>query len=102
MHKLTFMPQGVDIFLPDKAPLTQVEYAYNGKNIIPFGCRVGACGACVIHVTQGGENLGIKKDGERIFLEKLGYAGETFRLACQCQITGSVTLQENISIIKHK
>jgi len=50
---------------------------------LPFGCRAGTCGTCVVHVVKGGESL-----EERGFVEQdtLGVIGEEdaeARLACQ-------------------
>lgn len=48
---------------------------------VPFMCRRGKCGACVIKVVSGMENLSSRVSAEDI----LGLA-EDERLACRCHI----------------
>ena len=59
---------------------------------ILFGCRDGACGACMVRVIQGAENVSAMKDDERDFLETMA-AEPNERLACQCKVSGDVTLE---------
>lgn len=59
---------------------------------ILFGCRDGACGACMVRVLEGKENLSPMKDDERDFLETMA-AEEDERLACQCKVYGDVKLE---------
>jgi len=59
---------------------------------ILFGCRDGACGACMIRVVQGAENLSPMQDHERDFLETMA-AEPNERLACQCRVFGDVTIE---------
>lgn len=59
---------------------------------ILFGCRDGACGACMVRVLQGAENLSPMQDDERDFLETMA-AEPNERLACQCKVKGDVTLE---------
>ena len=60
---------------------------------ILFGCRDGACGACMVKILSGAEHLSPMKDDERDFLETMGAAANE-RLACQCKISGGdVTLE---------
>ena len=59
---------------------------------ILFGCRDGACGACMIKVVEGSENLSPMKDHERDFLETMA-AEENERLACQCKVLGDVVIE---------
>lgn len=59
---------------------------------ILFGCRDGACGACMIRVTDGKENLTPMQDDERDFLETMA-AEPDERLACQCKVLGDVTCE---------
>lgn len=92
LHKVTFTPQLVDFLLPHNARLTNIEHEPGGHNIIPFGCRLGACGACVISVVSGEENLGDKGQAESQFLKKLGYPESEFRLACQCRLMGEAVI----------
>jgi ferredoxin len=59
---------------------------------ILFGCRDGACGACMVRVISGAENLSPMKDDEKDFLETMA-AQPNERLACQCRVKGDVTLE---------
>ncbi|MCH7850588.1 MAG: 2Fe-2S iron-sulfur cluster binding domain-containing protein [Nanoarchaeota archaeon] len=51
---------------------------------IPFSCKEGVCGSCLVNVSEGAENLGELNDEEIAF----GLDGKDIRLACQCKITG--------------
>lgn len=93
LYKLTVLPVGQSFLLPANAPMTDIEYEPDGKNIIPFGCRVGACGTCVIRVVDGLEKLNSRSADEREFVEALGYVDDAFRLACQCKLKGSVAVE---------
>lgn len=59
---------------------------------ILFGCRDGACGACMIKVLEGAENLSPMQDDERDFLETMA-AEPHERLACQCVVKGDVKIE---------
>jgi ferredoxin len=72
--------------VPLNTPLTELD------NYIPFGCRVGACGACVVEVIAGRENLSLMDEEEKIFLDELALGGLTYRLACQCKVFGDVEI----------
>lgn len=50
---------------------------------IPFSCKEGVCGSCLVEVTEGEDNLGELNDEEVAF----GLDGKDTRLACQCKIT---------------
>ena len=50
---------------------------------IPINCNTGVCGACLIEVVQGRENLNALTEEEL----DLGLSGRQ-RLACQCVILG--------------
>ncbi|HTH76857.1 MAG TPA: 2Fe-2S iron-sulfur cluster-binding protein [Trinickia sp.] len=93
MHTVKLMPQSVEVVLPHGSPLTELEFELYGQESIPFGCKAGVCGACVIEILDGINCLGTKQKEEKEFLETLGYPGETFRLACQCHLSGAVTIQ---------
>jgi len=49
---------------------------------IPFSCKEGVCGSCLIKVTDGEGNLSAPNDKEEAF----GLSGNKERLACQCKI----------------
>lgn len=59
---------------------------------ILFGCRDGACGACMIRVRQGAEHISKMQDDEKDFLETMA-AEDNERLACQCKIFGDVEIE---------
>lgn len=59
---------------------------------ILFGCRDGACGACMIKILKGSENISKMEDSERDFLETMA-AEETERLGCQCKVYGDIEIE---------
>ncbi|MFF3749072.1 2Fe-2S iron-sulfur cluster-binding protein [Streptomyces sp. NPDC002018] len=89
---MTILPAGTEILLPAGSPLTEVEYE-TPQRPIPFGCRSGSCGACVIEVLEGLDSLGEPDHDELDFLEDLGRTGGTHRLACQCRLRGDATVR---------
>ncbi|MGW1838518.1 2Fe-2S iron-sulfur cluster-binding protein [Streptomyces sp. BBFR2] len=92
LKKLTVLPAGTEVWLPGGSPLTEVEYECP-QQLIPFGCRSGACGACVIEVLEGFSALGEPDDDELDFLEDLGRTGGGHRLACRCRLGGDATVR---------
>ncbi len=48
---------------------------------VPFNCKNGTCGTCIIEIMKGKENLTPLNEKE-----KLMGLDETHRLACQCKI----------------
>jgi len=54
---------------------------------VPFACRVGICGTCVITILEGMENLAPKTQGE----EDMGLADDQ-RLACQAVINSGTVV----------
>ncbi|MFJ7152515.1 2Fe-2S iron-sulfur cluster-binding protein [Streptomyces sp. NPDC100445] len=92
LKKLTILPAGTEILLPAGSPLTEVEYETT-QRLIPFGCRSGSCGACVVEVLEGFGSLGEPDDDELDFLEDLGRTGGDHRLACQCRLRGDATVR---------
>jgi ferredoxin len=69
-----------------------IDIAENEDTSILFGCRDGACGACLIKVVEHPENLSPMEEHERDFLETMA-AREDERLACQCRILGDVVVE---------
>ncbi len=69
-----------------------LELCENEDTSILFGCRDGACGACLIKVLEGADNLSPMQDDEKDFLETLA-AEPNERLACQCKINGDVVVE---------
>jgi ferredoxin len=93
VFKVVIDPQGLEARLLPGSCLTELEFELYGQESVSFGCKVGACGACVVEVVEGLANLGIKGSDEQRFLETLGYSGEEFRLACQCHLAGAVRIR---------
>lgn len=93
LHTLTITSHQLEFQLPANSAITDIEWEAGGKNVIPLGCRVGACGACLIKVNSGLEALNPRDGDEEAFIEVLGYSGEEYRLACQCLIRGELTIE---------
>jgi len=56
---------------------------------VSFGCRKGICGACVVEVLEGMDNLSAKNDAENEYSMR-----ENDRMMCQCSITsGEVSIK---------
>ncbi|QTL36859.1 MULTISPECIES: 2Fe-2S iron-sulfur cluster-binding protein [Pseudoalteromonas] len=91
MHKVIIPSTGEEFSLPDRSYLTDAEeLEVNG---LKFGCRKGACGVCAIQIVDGYDNLSSPDKKELAFLGRLGHCQETIRLACKCQLSGSITIQ---------
>ncbi|WP_414440196.1 2Fe-2S iron-sulfur cluster-binding protein [Burkholderia sp. 22PA0099] len=93
MHKIVILPQNAEAWLPPGSSLTELEFELYDQESIPFGCKSGACGACVIEVVEGLPHLGTRDAPEAEFLDALGYPGDEFRLACQCRLNGEVRIR---------
>ena len=63
MCKVTAMPKRAEGVLPAGTPLTELEYEMN-SDCIPFGCKAGACGSCIIEVLDGLANLSAREADE--------------------------------------
>ncbi len=56
---------------------------------IPFGCKDGLCGTCIIKIEEGNENLSEKNEKEEDMLPD----EPNSRLACQCRVkSGTVKI----------
>lgn len=76
------------------APESLLDICEEHDAPVPFDCRGGACGTCLVRVLAGSSNLSELTDNEEIMLEELGLdpsSGE-LRLACQVQVLGPVRL----------
>ncbi|QIZ46166.1 2Fe-2S iron-sulfur cluster-binding protein [Dickeya zeae] len=60
-----------------------------------FGCKTGNCGICRIKILSGMENITSRTSKEKRLFKALEIEDHDIRLACQCKITGDVTLIEN-------
>jgi ferredoxin len=93
LYKLILLPQNIEVKLPPDTALTDLEFELHGSESIQFGCRSGACGACLIEIVEGVTPFNEKSAEEQAFLSMLGYAGDAFRLACQCRLRNNVTIR---------
>ena len=90
MPKVKITTDNLDIDVPNNYPLIDMCEDYDTS--ILFGCRDGACGACIVRVTKGSENLSPMEDNEKDFLETMA-AEEDERLACQCKVKGDIEIE---------
>ena len=54
---------------------------------LPFGCRDGECGTCVVSVESGMEFLSDMTDKEKAVMKMLNESNPKARLSCQMKIT---------------
>ena len=90
MPKVTVTTDDLTIDVKEDYPLIDMCEDYDTS--ILFGCRDGACGACMVRVKEGKENLSPMGEDEKDFLETMA-AEEDERLACQCRVKGDVVLE---------
>lgn len=90
MPNLTIKTDKKTIQVPDSAAI--IDVCEDEDTSILFGCRDGACGACLIRVLENPQNLSDMQEQERDFLETMA-ARENERLACQCRVNGDVTIE---------
>lgn len=53
---------------------------------LPFGCRDGECGTCVVSVESGMEYMSEINDKEKAVLKTLNESNSKARLACQMKV----------------
>ena len=90
MPKVTITTDNKTIEVPQNYAM--IDMCEDHDTSILFGCRDGACGACMIRVLEGAEHLSAMKDDERDFLETMA-AEPNERLACQCKVLGDVKVE---------
>jgi ferredoxin len=78
MAKIIFENLKEEYDLPDGSSIKEVCE----KAGVPIPCGEGICGACVIQITSGMENLSEYTQEEKDFLGEMGDE----RLACKCKI----------------
>lgn len=78
----------VNDFLAIKVPVgsTIQDVAEHSGSSIPFGCRDGECGTCVINVVEGMEFLSPINDKEKKVLSTMPDHHLNSRLSCQMKI----------------
>lgn len=53
---------------------------------LPFGCRDGECGTCVVLIESGMEFLSEMTDKEKVVMKTIGETSPKARLGCQMKI----------------
>lgn len=81
-----------DLSIEVKDGYAMIDMCEDHDTSILFGCRDGACGACMIRVLEGADNLSKMQDDEKDFLETMA-AEDNERLACQCKVYGDVKVE---------
>ena len=89
MPKVTITTDNMTVDVADGYAL--IDMCEDYETSILFGCRDGACGACMIRVKDGAPNLSPMQDHEKDFLETMA-AEPNERLACQCKVNGDVVI----------
>lgn len=91
MPTLTFKSKNLSFIVPEGIELLQAK-KQNPDIPIKFGCTRGDCGVCAIHILEGFKNLTkiCPKEEQTLKLKKLP---SNYRLACQCALNGSVTIE---------
>lgn len=91
MPKVRFENDNLEIEVDAGATLNEAAFAAGAS--LPFGCRAGTCGTCVVTVTAGAENLDPLGFVEDDTLHVLGHADLGRRLGCQLILRqGQVTV----------
>jgi ferredoxin len=88
--KVTFSDINLSVVVPVGTRIIEVSEKV-GSGIV-YGCRECDCGTCIMHVEEGMANLSEPSMLEdRVLRENM--AGREFRLACQAQVLGDVTIK---------
>lgn len=87
--RLTFKDIDVTVMVPVGVRVIEISEKV-GSSII-YGCREGDCGTCMMRVVDGWENLSTPSVVEDKVLRE-NAAGKHYRLACQAQVLGDVTV----------
>ena len=69
MPKVTITTDDKTIEVSDNYAL--IDMCEDHDTSILFGCRDGACGACMVKVVEGADSLSKMEDHERDFLETM-------------------------------
>lgn len=88
--RLTFADINVTLNVPAGSRVIEISDKVNSG--IVYGCREGDCGTCLMKVVEGLENLSEPSVLESKILKE-HFAGRDFRLACQAQVLGDVTVR---------
>jgi ferredoxin len=95
MANIKFVKEGREVIAADGANLREKAlqndidlYTFTGKMMNCGG--YGQCGTCIVDVTEGIENLSPRTEVEK---RKLRKKPDTYRLACQVLVNGSVSVK---------
>lgn len=90
MPKVHITTDDLTIEVPDGYAL--IDMCEDHDTSILFGCRDGACGACMVRVLEGADHLNPMGEDEKDFLETMA-AEPDERLACQCKVSGDIKIE---------
>lgn len=72
-------------------PLMEICDEFNTP--VLMGCRSASCGTCLVRITAGADHLSPITESEAILIDVLADGDPQARLACQCSVHGSISLQ---------
>lgn len=90
MPRVTFLQDDITVDATDGENLGDVADRANAT--IPFACRDGTCGTCLIEIKRGANNLSPANDKEKTTLTIYGGDETKHRLGCQCCVHGDVDI----------
>jgi len=86
MAKIILESSGKEVEIKDGS---EIQKVCEDELSIPFSCKDGSCGTCLIGISGGMENLSEVTEKEK----DIGISGD-YRLACQCKINkGNVKIK---------
>jgi ferredoxin len=95
MANITFIKENKEVIAADGANLREKAvqngidlYTLRGKLVSCGG--YGQCGACIVEIVEGSENLSEKTPFEQ---KKLKRKPENYRLACQTLVNGAISVK---------
>jgi len=91
MAKATVKFSDIDLSVVVPVGTRIIEVSEKVGSGIVYGCRECDCGTCIMMVEEGMENLSAPSMLEDQVLRD-NMAGKEFRLACQAQVLGDVTI----------
>ncbi|MBI4229510.1 MAG: (2Fe-2S)-binding protein [Planctomycetes bacterium] len=90
MPRCRFASDGREAVVPAGTGAMSVADALAAS--VPFSCRYGVCGACLVTVRSGGESLDPPSDGERETLRNVD-ASPGQRLCCRIVLRADLVLE---------
>lgn len=90
MPKVTFKTDNITVEVA--AGTSLVDVADQVEASLPFGCRDGLCGTCIMTVLEGLDQMAPMSDDERETLENYE-ATPNQRLGCQTNVTADLTIE---------